>query len=175
LKQLIAVKGSLCLKIITLKRITHINKTATGTDKALLVAKIGFGGLMLTHGIPKMMTLFSGAFPPVFGMIEELPLGLAMFAEVFCSLFILAGFATRLAVVPLIISMLIAVLSIHGADPFTEPALHYFLMYVILLFAGSGNILLIIYFKAKHQKQIFRIGTYKIQHSLFINNHFGLE
>src|SRR4051812_36085717 len=122
---------------MTMKRITHVNKTATGIDIALLIARIGIGGLMLTQGIPKMMTLFSGAFPPIFGNSEELPLGLAVFAEVFCSLFILAGFATRLAVVPLIITMLIAVFSIHGADPFTEPALQYFLVYVILLFAGS--------------------------------------
>jgi putative oxidoreductase len=37
--------------------------------------------------------------------------------------------------------MLVAVLLIHAADPFSakEPALHYLLVYVILLFAGSGK------------------------------------
>lgn len=37
--------------------------------------------------------------------------------------------------------MLVAVLFIHAADPFAmkEPALHYLLVYALLLFAGSGK------------------------------------
>jgi putative oxidoreductase len=37
--------------------------------------------------------------------------------------------------------MLVAVLFIHAADPFSkqEPALQYLLVYVILFFAGSGR------------------------------------
>ena len=37
--------------------------------------------------------------------------------------------------------MLVAVLLIHGADPLAkqEPALQYLLVYVVLLFAGSGK------------------------------------
>ena len=90
------------------------------------------------------MMLFSGApvqFPPVMGMSAELSLSLAVFAEVFCSGFLFAGFATRLATIPLIITMLVAVLFIHAADPISvkEPALHYLLVYVVLLFAGSGK------------------------------------
>ena len=75
------------------------------------------------------------------GMSAELSLGLAVFAEVFCSLFLLIGFATRLAVIPLIIIMLVAVLFIHSADPFAvkEPAFHYLLVYVVLLFTGSSK------------------------------------
>jgi putative oxidoreductase len=99
---------------------------------------------MLTHGIPKLMMLLSGApiqFPPVAGMSAEMSLGLAVFAEVFCSVLLLAGFATRLAVLPLIITMLVAVVFIHAADPIAvkEPALHYLLVYIVLLFAGSGK------------------------------------
>ncbi len=127
-----------------MNRIINVNKAATTTDMALLVARIGIAGLMLTHGIPKLLMLLSGAplqFPPVMGMSAELSLGLTVFAEVLCSVFILAGFATRLAVIPLIVTMLVAVLFIHAADPFAkqEPALQYLLVYVILLFAGSGK------------------------------------
>ena len=59
----------------------------------------------------------------------------------FCSVFLLAGFATRLAVLPLIVTMSVAVLFIHTADPIAvkEPALHYLLVYIVLLFAGSGK------------------------------------
>lgn len=127
-----------------MKKILSINNTSTATDIALLIARIGIAALMLTHGIPKLFMLLSGApvqFPPVMGMSAETSLALAVFAEVVGSIFILFGFATRLATAPLIITMLVAVLSIHAADPFAkqEPALHYLLVDVVLLFAGSGK------------------------------------
>ena len=127
-----------------MKKILSVNNTSNTTDIALLIARVGIAALMLTHGIPKLLMLLSGApvqFPPVMGMSAEISLGLAVFAEVFCSAFILAGFATRVATFPLIITMLVAVLFIHAADPITvkEPALHYLLVYVVLLFAGSGK------------------------------------
>jgi putative oxidoreductase len=127
-----------------MKKIIHVHKAATITDIALFVARLGIGALMLTHGIPKIVMLFSGAavqFPPVLGMSPELSLGLAVFAEVFCSVLLIAGFATRLTVVPLIITMLVAALIIHSADPFVkqESSLQYLLVYVVLFFAGSGK------------------------------------
>lgn len=129
---------------IQMKRIINVNKTAGATDIALLLARVGISVLMLTHGIPKMILLFSGApiqFPTVLGMNPELSLGLAVFAEVFGSILLLAGFVTRLAVVPLITTMLVAVLIIHAGDPFVkqEPALQYLLVYTVLLFTGSGK------------------------------------
>src|SRR6476661_887978 len=127
-----------------MKRILNVNQTNRATAMGLLIARLGIAALMLTHGIPKMLMLFSGGpvqFPPVMGMSAEVSLGLTVFAEVFCSILLLAGFATRLAVVPLIITMLVAVLFIHAADPIgvKEPALHYLLVYAVLLFAGSGK------------------------------------
>lgn len=127
-----------------MKKIIQVNKAAATTDLAILIARIGIAALMLTHGIPKMMMLFSGGpvqFPPVMGLSAELSLGLAVFAEVFCSILLLVGFATRLATIPLIITMLVAVGLIHAADPLSkqEPALQYLLVYIILLFTGSGK------------------------------------
>jgi putative oxidoreductase len=127
-----------------MKKIISVNNTSNTTDIALLIARIGVAALMLTHGIPKLLMLFSGApvqFPPVMGISAELSLSLTVFAEVLCSLFILAGFATRIAVIPLAITMLVAALLIHSADPFAkqEPALQYLLVYLVLVFAGSGK------------------------------------
>ena len=118
--------------------------TSNTTHFALLIARIGIAALMLTHGIPKLLMLLSGApiqFPPVLGMSAEVSLGLAVFAEVFCSLFILAGFATRLATIPLIITMMVAIFTIHSADPFVkqEPVFQYLLVYAVLCIAGSGK------------------------------------
>jgi len=127
-----------------MKKIFRINESSNATDIGLLIARIGIAAVMLTHGIPKLMMFFSGEpvqFPAVMGMSAEWSLGLTIFSEVLCSVFLLVGFATRLAVIPLIITMLVAVLIVHLSDPFSmkEPALHYLLVYVILLFAGSGK------------------------------------
>ena len=127
-----------------MKKLLSVNQNSQTTDIALLIARVGIAALMLSHGIPKLMMLLSGApiqFPPIMGMSAEVSLGLAVFAEVFCSILLLAGFATRLATVPLIITMLVAVLLIHSADPFAkqEPGLHYLLVYVVLLFTGGGK------------------------------------
>jgi putative oxidoreductase len=111
---------------------------------ALLVGRVALALLMLAHGLPKMQMLFAGEpvqFPAVFGMSAEMSLALAVFAEVFCSILILVGFATRLATLPLIMTMLIAVFSIHAADAFAqkEPAVLYLSGYLVLLVAGSGK------------------------------------
>jgi putative oxidoreductase len=53
----------------------------------------------------------------------------------------LLGFATRLAVIPLIITMLVVVFYVHADDPFSkqEMGLHYLLTYIMLLIMGSGK------------------------------------
>lgn len=127
-----------------MKRIFNVNDDSNVTGLGLLIARAGIAALMLTHGIPKLIMLLSGApvqFPPVMGMSAELSLALTVFAEVFCSVLILAGFVTRIATIPLIITMFIAVAIIHSADPITvkEPALLYLMGYTVLFIAGSGK------------------------------------
>lgn len=127
-----------------MRRIFSINKASNVTDLGLLVARVGIAVLMFTHGIPKLMLIFPGEpvqFPALMGMSAEFTLLLAVFAELICSVLLLIGIATRLAVIPLIITMLVAVLFIHVSDPFIvkEPALLYMLVYVVFLFTGSGK------------------------------------
>lgn len=99
---------------------------------------------MLTHGLPKLERLISGdvaSFPSVFGMSPALSLILAVLAEVVCSIFLILGLGTRLVMVPLIITMLVAVFHIHGSDPFSkqEMGLHYLITYCVLLIIGPGK------------------------------------
>ena len=127
-----------------MKKLLTTDTKSPNQDLALLLGRIAIASLMLVHGLPKMQLLFSGGniqFPSVFGMGPVTTLALAVFAEVFCSILILVGFATRLAVLPLIITMLVAVLSIHAADVFAkkELAILYLVVYSVLLFAGSGK------------------------------------
>ncbi len=127
-----------------MKKILSVTNSPKSVDVAILITRVAVAALMLSHGLPKLATLFSGdpiQFPGLFGMSPGFALGLTVFAEVVCSIFILVGFGTRLAVIPLAITMLVAVLMIHAADPFTnkEPGIHFLLLYVVLFITGSGR------------------------------------
>lgn len=115
------------------------------TDLSLLLLRVTFGGLMfINHGLGKFNKLMAGGeikFASVFGMGPELSLGLAVFAEVLCAIMIVLGLFTRLAVIPLIITMLVAIFVIHISDPFKkmEMAIIYLIPYLVLLWNGSGK------------------------------------
>lgn len=110
----------------------------------ILVIRISIATLMISHGLSKLNMLFAGGefqFPDPIGVGKTASLALAVFAEVVCSFLILIGLATRLATLPLIITMLVAVFVIHGADPIDvkELGILYLLFYVLLLVTGSGK------------------------------------
>jgi putative oxidoreductase len=96
----------------------------------LLILRIGIGAMMLVHGWPKSQTFLAGGevqFPGVMGMSPALSLSLAVFVEFLCSISLIFGLATRLASIPLIITMIVAEFIIHANDPFAnqELGLHY--------------------------------------------------
>jgi len=126
-----------------MKNVLTGNSRIASHDMAVLLLRLAIGILMLTHGIPKLFSLVSGQveFPALFGLSPALSLSLAVFAEVGCSLLILVGIGTRLATIPLMFTMLVAVFYIHGADPLAkkEVAILYLLAYIILFFTGSGK------------------------------------
>lgn len=115
------------------------------TDLSLLLLRITFGGLMfINHGLGKFNKLMAGGeikFASVFGMGPELSLGLAVFAEALCAIMVVFGLFTRLAVIPLIITMLVAIFVIHIEDPFKkmELAIVYLIPYLVLFWNGSGK------------------------------------
>lgn len=127
-----------------MKKFMSVSHQTKNVDIILLVLRITIAALMLTHGLPKMNALLSDEpiqFAAVFGFSPAVSLGLTVFAEVFCSVLILAGFGTRLAAIPLIITMAVAAFLIHATDPFgkQEMPILYLLIYVVLLIAGSGR------------------------------------
>ena len=126
-----------------MKNITNIDYSKDSVSISLLILRVGVAVMMLVHGIPKLQMLFSGdiQFPGVMGMSPTFSLTLAVLAEVLCSVLILIGLFTKVAVVPLIITMLTAVFLIHGGDPFAtqELGILYLLVYSALLMLGSGK------------------------------------
>lgn len=126
----------------------------------LLALRLTVGILMLTHGVPKMVKLIAGdfSFPDPIGLGSGVSLMLATFAEFFCSIFIIIGLRSRLAAIPLIITMLVALLMVHGFDEIFDHwnILLYIFAYGILLHLGGGKYSLTYYFqeRAYYKNQI---------------------
>lgn len=119
------------------------------TDLGILILRISVAGMMLLHGIYK---LINGA-----GFIEQqiVDMGLPAFfsygvyiGEVVAPLFIIAGFGTRVAAGILAINCIVATLMVHVSDVFTLNAQGgwaiellglYFFGAVTLVFTGGGK------------------------------------
>lgn len=109
---------------------------------------------MLTHGFPKLLTFFGSeeiVFADPVGLGEVVTFSFAVFAEFICSVLIILGLGTRLAVIPLILTMAVAALIVHVPDGFgrQELPLLYLTGYVLLIFTGSGKYSLDWYFLSK--------------------------
>ncbi len=126
-----------------MNKIFSTSISAQNLDIALLLLRITIAVLMLTHGIPKLDMLSADpiAFIDFMGLGPKISLYLTIFAEVICSFLLLFGIATRLAVIPLIVTMLVAIFVVHINDPFMkmEMGIHYLLVYIVLLLLGSGK------------------------------------
>jgi putative oxidoreductase len=112
-------------------------------DVALLILRITAGGLMGTHGYGKVQMVLDGStqFADPIGLGMTTSLALAAFAEFFCSLAVAIGLFTRLATIPLIITMAVAAFIVHGADPLAkkELALLFLAAYTAIGLAGPGR------------------------------------
>lgn len=110
----------------------------------LLVGRLVVGAFMMVHGLPKLNRLTSGEeikFADPFGFGPTITLGLAVFAEVVCAIFIILGLGTRLASIPLIFTMATVSFYIHANDPFAvkEKPILFLLIFIMLLVFGSGR------------------------------------
>lgn len=126
-----------------MKKFFSTNVNGNAVNLWLLISRIAIGSFMLTHGIPKLQTLMSGniKFADPFGFGATPSLILAVFAEFVCSILLILGLATRFAVLPLMITMLTALLHVHAADPFGKKELPsmYLLFFFGFLILGAGR------------------------------------
>lgn len=125
---------------------------------SLLLLRIAAGAMMLTHGIGKFNRLTGGGpnkFADPIGIGVEASLFLAVFAEVFCAVFLIVGFATRLSSIPLTITMLVAAFIVHAEDGFgkQELPLMYITMYAVLLLMGAGKFSVDYYLFRKYRRE----------------------
>ncbi len=120
-----------------------LTKKPISIDLGILLLRLAGGGAMLTHGWPKLLKVLDGnfAFGDPLGIGEGPSLILAVFAEVLCSVLMILGLATRWAAIPLIITMAVALLIVHGPDDFgaKEKALLFLAIYLAVYFTGPGK------------------------------------
>lgn len=127
-----------------MKKIFSIGYSDTGFNVTVLLLRLCFGLFMIAeHGIPKLMQFadLSTQFYDPFGIGKKWALILALFAEVFCSIFVVLGLFTRLAVIPLIITMCVAIFGANkGNIQGSELAMLYLTVFLFLLWCGPGRI-----------------------------------
>jgi putative oxidoreductase len=127
-----------------IKRILSTGNYQGNVDLILLILRLTVGGFMLTHGMGKYYSLIGDApiqFPDPLSVGATASLALTVFAEVLCSILIIIGLGTRLAAIPLLITMIVAAFVIHGADGFgkQELPLMYAAIYLVIAIVGAGK------------------------------------
>jgi len=128
-----------------MKKLLSISYSNGAFNFSMLLIRISFGAMMLLkHGLPKLMKFatLQNEFYNFLGIGSRFSLILNLFAEVFCSLFLILGLFTRLTVLPLIIAMLVVIFGVDKGKPLAESelAILFLTAYITLLFCGPGRI-----------------------------------
>jgi putative oxidoreductase len=126
-----------------MKKLLSTKYSAGAFSTAMLVLRLGVGVLMLMHGYDKLIHFGAKqhSFMNFLGIGSTMSLALVVFAEFFCSLFLILGLFTRLATIPLIIATCVMVFKAHKGEVFGdgEHATLYLVGYLVLLLVGPGR------------------------------------
>ncbi len=110
---------------------------------ALLILRIGFGGFLMTHGIPKFNYLFESPikFANPIGIGDTASLILTLIGEVVAPIFIILGFKTKWAAIPSAITMAVAAFVVHAKDDLAtkEHALLFLIAFIVIFLTGAGK------------------------------------
>jgi putative oxidoreductase len=127
-----------------MKRFLSIKYSSGAFNFALLLLRIGLGVLLLNHGYQKLLHFneMKHHFINFIGLGSTVSLSLDIFAEFFCSIFIMLGLFTRLTVIPIVIAMSVALSKAHHFQMFGagERAAIYLVCAIVILFCGPGKI-----------------------------------
>ena len=115
---------------------------STKTSLLFLVSRLVFGLTFASHGFDKLQHFADTAahFPAPFGWSGEVAVSLSIFGELVCGLAFVFGFLTRLALLPMIFTMIVAFTTVHGGSVSNgELAFLYLVIFVLSWFAGAGK------------------------------------
>ena len=127
-----------------MRKLLSTKYSAGAFNAAMLLLRLGLGILMMNHGYDKLVHFseYQPKFINFLGMGTTMSLALVVFAEFFCSLFLILGLFTRLAAIPLIITVCVIIFKVNHGNVFgdAEIAALYLTGYLVLLFVGAGRI-----------------------------------
>ena len=128
----------------------------------LLILRLGIGGFLLSHGVGKLRMLMAGDFAqfgdPI-GIGSAASVALVTLSEFVCAGFVMVGWLTRVAAIPVVISMGVAAFVVHAGDPLSsetaakaffagtsetwfskQPALMFLIVFLAFFFTGAGDL-----------------------------------
>ena len=126
-----------------MRKLLSTNYSAGAFNTAILFLRIVAGGLMLVHGYDKMVHFNETAAQMMnfMGIGSKASTALVIFAEFFCSMLLILGLFTRLACIPLIICMSVALFMAHNGDFLGkgQVATLFLICFIVLLLVGAGK------------------------------------
>lgn len=128
-----------------MKKLLSTQYSAGAFNFSVLLMRLAFGiPMIMKHGIPhvKEFSALQYNFYNFLGIGSLFSLLLVIFAELFCSMFLILGLFTRFAVIPLIIMLMVVIFSVNAGKPFinSELAILYATVFIAVLFVGPGRI-----------------------------------
>ena len=127
-----------------IKKLTSSNYSEGAFNTGILIFRLAVGILLMHHGYDKLVhySKYESQFINFMGMSPSVSLYLTIFAEFFCSLFVVIGLFTRLASVAIVINMSVAVFKAHNFEVFGagEMATLFLAAFLLILFVGPGKI-----------------------------------
>lgn len=114
-------------------------------DIGLLILRVGMSlAMLIGHGYSKLLNVIKGNFEFVdpIGIGQAPTLILATLSEFVCAILIIIGFKTRLASIPMVITMFVAAFVYHLNDPFEgskEMSILYLIGFTAIALTGAGK------------------------------------
>ncbi|MEJ0003050.1 MAG: DoxX family membrane protein [Pararobbsia sp.] len=127
---------------------TLVQLEASATDLGLLFLRVGASLVVLIiHGLPKVRHYASeaAAIEDPFHFGRKITIGFAIFAEVVCPFFVIAGFATQLAALPVVVLTAVALVRVHPEWTAQQAQFAWMLLVLFgtIAIAGAGHYTLV--------------------------------
>lgn len=100
-----------------MKKILSTKYSAGAFNLAMLILRLGLGVLVANHGYSKLVhfSTMKNHFMNFLGLGSTISLALVVFAEFFCSIFVILGLFTRVVIIPIVVVMSVVVfVATHG-------------------------------------------------------------
>ena len=127
-----------------MRKLLSTKYSAGAFNTAMLLLRLAVGILMMYVGYDKLKNFgaYESKFMNFMGIGSTMSLALVVFAEFFCSMFVILGLFTRFAVIPLIIVMCVVLFKVNHGNVFGDGQVValYLAGYLVLLLVGPGRV-----------------------------------